>query len=104
MVNDIYYYEETPDEVIKILEHARRIGLRIRLYYGDPATGRDWEEIHDIEGYVGVSTGQLKTPILLYNKNTTVPGSLMSDLVVKIKCANRKDGDVLWQHPNYNRF
>jgi hypothetical protein len=35
-----YMQEETPQAVVEILENAMRTGLRLRLHYGDPVTGK----------------------------------------------------------------
>ena len=65
--NGTWYYEETDDEVIEVLENARLSGTRIRIYLGDKETGRDWGEVCDVTGYVGRSMGPIKIPILLHN-------------------------------------
>lgn len=102
-MNGTCYDEDTPKELIGIFEQVRNLGVRVRLYYGDQMTGRDWKELHDIEGYVSRSTGEIKTPILVYNKNSTGGSSILTANVVKIEYANKKQGGVLWAHPNYHR-
>src|SRR5580704_12602052 len=36
---------------------------RVRIYLGDPETGRDWGEENDVTGFIGRSTG--REPVLL---------------------------------------
>jgi hypothetical protein len=98
-VNGIFYHVETPDAVVKALEHARASRQRIRVYYGDSKTGRDWLEEHDVEGYVGNSTGPLKVPLLIYNRRCHGGGALLDHCIVKVKWTR---GGVLYQHPAYD--
>ena len=51
-INGIYFHSETPADVARILEQARSSRRRIRLYYGDMRTRRDWLEEYDVEGHV----------------------------------------------------
>lgn len=38
------YHEKTPPEVRELLEHYRLTKQRIRVFYGDTETGKDWQE------------------------------------------------------------
>lgn len=42
--NGTAYHEDTPEEVVRILESARQSGrgILLRFCYGDTKTGRDW--------------------------------------------------------------
>ena len=102
-MNGTRYDEDTPKELIDVLEQMRNLGVRIKLYYGDQTTGRDWEETCDIEGYVSRSTGKIKTPILVYNARSTGGSGILTAHIVKIEYANKKQGLILWEHPNYHR-
>jgi len=76
---------------------------RLRLYLGDPTTGRDWDEQYDVEGAIGRTGGRLHTPILLANARSIGGGEILTQNIVKIRYANKKQGGVLYQHPNYHK-
>lgn len=103
IVNGTAYSEGTPERVIQVLERFMGDRRRLRLYYGDPRTGRDWRESHDIEGHIGRSTGSIKVPILVANRRSMGGGSILTANIVKIEYANKKLGGVLYIHPNYHR-
>jgi hypothetical protein len=92
------FHEETPGEVRYILERARDEGHRLRLFYGDTETGRDWLEELDIMGTIGRSTGTIKIPILIRNRRSTGGPAILDHCIVKITRQHR----VLYQHPKYN--
>ncbi|MCK4666869.1 hypothetical protein KAU33_08975 [Candidatus Dependentiae bacterium] len=102
-MNGTRYDEDTPEELIHVLEQVRNLGLRIKLCYGDQMTGRDWEETCDIKGYVSRSTGKIKVPILVYNTRNISGSEIPTAHIVKIEYANKKQGLILWEHPNYHR-
>lgn len=84
VVNGTYYNENTPNEVIKILEDARRNNTRIRLFLGNLTTGEDWLDEYDTIGYIGRSCGNHKIPILLSKGNSSGGGAILTHCVVRI--------------------
>lgn len=97
----IVYKEETPDEVIRIFEHARKNRTRLKICLGDTSTGRDWDELYDVTGYVGLSKGHHACfPLLVFNSNSLGGGLLMAECAVKIQ--ESKGKKVLYQHPTYH--
>ena len=98
-VNGIFYHLDTPDAVVEALERARSCRQRVRLYYGDKATGEDWLEESDVEGYIGNSIGPLKVPILVYNRRSHGGCALLDQCLVKIRWTT---GGVVYQHPKYH--
>ena len=56
-MNGTSYHENTSEEVIKILERVRNSKERVRIFYGDTETGRDWMEIYNTIGTIGRSCG-----------------------------------------------
>jgi hypothetical protein len=91
-----YYRDTTPRPVIDALEDAARSGERVRLFYGDPATGRPWLGEHDVAGTVSRSMGPIKVPILLASARSHGGGAILTDHVVavvtsggRIRCAHR---------------
>ena len=100
IVNGTTYHDETPQEVVKILEVFRQSGrsAKIRLYLGDAKTGKDWLEEHDVEGYIGRSTGSVKVPLLLRMKTSSGGGAILDHCIVKIKSGRL----TIYKHPLYN--
>ena len=96
----IAYHLETKPEVIAALERARKNRQRIKIYFGDAETGKDWHGEHDTIGYVGLSRGyEARFPILVYNERSHGGGSILDHCIVKIKEA--KGNYVLYQAKNY---
>lgn len=101
VVDGTFYDERTPVAVTAYLEAARKTRNRIRLRYGDAETGRDWLEEHDIEGYVGRSTGEIKIPLIVHNARSSGGPGILDHCIVRI--IDTKTHRVLWSHPKYNR-
>jgi len=104
IINDTAYNKDTPDAVIKILENNRsgHRGERLRLWYGDPKTGKDWEEVYDVEGYIGRSTGLIKVPLLIHNSRSMGGPALLDDNIIKI-AETKGSHRVLYEHPKYHK-
>lgn len=96
-----FYSAETPDEVIRILEEARAKKTRLKIYYGDKVTGKDWLEESDTIGKIGRSTGRVKVPILLKHFNSAGGPEITTSTIVKIVTSPGKT--LLWKHPNYHQ-
>jgi hypothetical protein len=96
----IYFHVATPLEVVRALNAARQAGTRIRIRLGDTATGRDWLEEFDVEGYVGNSTGPLKVPLLLHNRRSHGGGAILDHCIVRI--VETRTGRVHYSHPAYH--
>lgn len=94
------YHEKTDPKVIQILEHCRINDLRIRLVYGDVLTGVSWEEIFDVMGRVGLSTGSMKCPLLIHNKRSMGGGSILTHCIIGIRLTTSKEW--LYKHPKSN--
>jgi hypothetical protein len=96
---------ESPQQVLERFYSARRSGgnpSRIRVHYGDTETGRDWGDVFNVSGYVGKSTG--REPILLMVDNARSMGgpAILTDCIVRIRYANRREGGDIYRHPNYS--
>lgn len=102
IVNGTAYHLKTSPEIIKILERVRQNRKRIHLYLGDTATGKDWDEHHDVKGTIGRSTGTVKIPILLSLKTSHDGGGILTHCIVKIT-ETIKPHKVLYQHSTYHR-
>lgn len=99
IINGTAYHKETSDEVVRVLESARNNHTRIKLYYGDVETGRDWNELYDTTGTIGRSTGSIKIPLLIRTERSLGGGGILDHCIVKIK--DTKTGRVLYQNPKY---
>ncbi len=96
----IAYHAETNSKVIEALEFARKTRTRIKVYLGDTATGRDWNEENDTFGYVGLSKGrEARYPILVCKKSSYGGGSLLDHCIVKIR--ESKGSKVIYKAANY---
>lgn len=98
VVNGTSYDARTPDEVIRVLENARQSGKRVRVFYGDTATGRDWMEENDVMGTIGRSTGTNKIPLLIANARSMGGGAILDHCIVRITI-DKKD---VYRHPSYH--
>lgn len=98
-----YYSNETPDEVIRVLESVRGTNQRVKIYLGDRETGRDWMEEDGKIGKVGRSTGPIKIPILLRTMSSHGGGGILENAIVKIATSPTSSERVLYQHPGYHQ-
>lgn len=102
VINGTSYHAETSQDVINVLESVRNNPRkRIRIYFGDIETGGCWNEEHDIFGYIGISTGANKIPLLIANKRSYGGGALLDHCIIKIK--ESKGNRVLYQSANFQQ-
>ena len=100
VINGTTFHDETPITVCNILNDAissRRL-KRIRIFFGDKETGKDWNEFYDNIGYVGRSTGLIKIPLMIHNTRSTGGGAILDHCIVKITV----DKKTVYQHPKYH--
>lgn len=92
----------TPEAVQRILEELRQNSSRprVRLFLGDPETGKDWNEENDVTGMIGRSTGDHPILILVNNRRSLGGPAILTAHVVKI--VNIGTGETLYQHPTYH--
>jgi isopropylmalate/homocitrate/citramalate synthase len=95
IVNGTSYHEQTPKKLIDALEYARANKIRVILDYGDTNTKTSWNECHDIAGYIGRSTGQIKVPLLIHNTRSTGGGAILDHCILSVKTSKGKS--VLYQ-------
>lgn len=100
-VNGTSYQKGTPQGVIDALESARNNKTRVKLFYGDPVTGRDYHEEYDTMGTIGRSTGSIKVPLLISTSKSSGGGAIMTKSILKIR--DTKTGRVLYQASNYKQ-
>jgi hypothetical protein len=102
IVNGTSYHIDTPEKAINVLENARLNKIRLLLDYGDNETGKSWNEMYDILGRVGRSSGSEKVPILMFNSNSIGGSCILDNCIVKISTSKGKQ--ILYQHPNYHKI
>ena len=90
------YYADTPEPVVELLEQLRHSRRKIRLYYGDPATGQSWLDEHDVIGWIGRSTGTIKVPLLIEPGDIGGP-ALLDHCIVRVDSPRQ----VLYQHDDF---
>ena len=107
VLNGTAYHEDTPDEVVRILDDALATHrtTRLRFCFGDTETGRDWGEVHDTTGYIGRSTGSIKIPLLIDTINSSGGGGLLDHCIVRIEQKERGDKfyTEVYRHPQYHK-
>jgi hypothetical protein len=107
IVNRTTYHNDTPNEVVKILEEARQSNhnILLRFCYGDKEIGRDWGEKHDTCGYIGRSTGEIKIPLLISIQNGLDGPGILDNCIIKIerKHLNEKKYTEVYRHPRYHK-
>jgi hypothetical protein len=98
------YNVNTPVGVVEILEKYSNGATRIRVFYGDQATGRCWMEENDTIGTIGRSTGRIKIPLLIKTRRSFGGGALLDSAVVKItvKIHGVVMPQIVYQHPNFH--
>jgi hypothetical protein len=99
LVDGTTYKDETPLQVITILEHSRNARQRVCVRYGDTQTGRDWGDMR-MCGHVGRSTGSIKIPLLIKTRRSMGGEGILDAHIVQITEPTTKR--VLYTHPKYH--
>lgn len=94
--NGTSYNSKTSDKIIAAIERARLNSSRVRVWYGDTATGTSWNEEHEVAGRIGRSTGSAKIPLLIANARSIGGGGLLDDCIVHMIDIQSKQ--VLYSH------
>jgi hypothetical protein len=98
-----WYHKDTPDAVIHVLEVARQLGYTVRVFYGDPATGRDWMEQYDVTGRIGRSTGPVRVPLLLHNSRSRGGGAILTNCILRVLWKDSRGYRHEWRVENYQK-
>ncbi len=94
------YPVDTSNMVFAALEDAAHADVRVKISYGDPITGRDWQETFETTGYVHRTYGA-HVALLVHNARSMGGSPIMSDRIVRI-ASTHKGGRVFHQHSNYH--
>lgn len=90
------YHQETPEQVIHILEKLQNSGDEVRIFYGDTQTGQSWHDEFDVVGRIGRSTGNIKIPLLVPKGDCGGPG-LLDHCIIRIDSRE----ETLYQHKKF---
>lgn len=109
-----WYSPGTPAAVKRVLEEAIKAyrtnseeATILRVFYGDPQTGRDWCEENDTVGFIGRTGGIMKAPILLEPlrgewgqlQSADGGGAIVTNRIVRIIDVTRHE--EVYRAPNY---
>lgn len=72
---------------------------RVRIYLGDPATGRDWMDENDVSGYIGQSMGPQKILLLIPTNRSYGGGGILTAHVLRIIANGRE----IYRHAKYKQ-
>lgn len=95
-----FYNIETADRVIECIEKCRENRARVRLFWGDTASGKCWNDIYDTTGTISRSMGPVKIPILIHNARSTGGGAILTHCILAIK-ETGKTGRYLYRASNF---
>lgn len=84
-----WFHPDTPDKLCDVLINLRNNRTRIRLDYGDTVTGRSWQEVYDVAGYIGNSTGPHKILILVNNSRSSGGGAILTHCILSVKLSTK---------------
>lgn len=91
------YHAQTPAAVFNLLETYRLNQRKLRLFYGNPETGKSWLDEHDVIGTIGRSTGSIKVPLLIASGDLGGP-ALLDHCIIRIDSPRQ----VLYQHAQFH--
>lgn len=98
----LFFHPATAPKVKTVLNDCYDNGNVIKLYQGDVATGKAWNEEHDIIGTVGRSTGMNginKVPLLI-GAGEGGGGAILTRCIVGIK--DMLTGEYLYLNPKFH--
>lgn len=75
VVDGTFYLDGASDELVQVLEKARKNHTRICLSYGDELRS----------GYVGRTCGDFKVPILLHNSRSLGGDCIIETLITEVR-------------------
>jgi hypothetical protein len=103
VINGTTYHEATHPRVVQWLETSRERRQPVRLFYGEPGTGRNWHSEHDVCGIVSRSMGPVKIPIMLSRRNSSGGSGILDHCVMGI-ITRDSNGNPKWvyRHPLLN--
>ena len=98
--DELYFDKDTDIEAALVLNSLFKSRKRVKIYYGDKESGRNWNEIFGIFGYVGRTTGTKKAPILVYSKRSYGGGLISTGSILAIR-ESSINGSFLYEHSKF---
>jgi hypothetical protein len=93
------YFDPGTDPLVqRVLERYRESVKRVRVFFGDPETGRDWCEEWDVVGTIGRSGGTMKSPLLVPHGENIGPAISTSKVLRVMDVGTNKE---VYRHPMY---
>lgn len=93
-----WFAEGTPLKVQRVLEQCRTKGNTVRVWFGDPRTGRDGLNEFEVYGRIGRSGGTIRAPLLCTDDYGG--GTMFTDRILRIvDVQSRKE---LYRHPKWH--
>ena len=93
------FSQSTPLAVQNVLRDLLHTDIRIRVWIGDPVTGRAWCEEYDVTGTVSRSTGINKVPLLISRKGALGGAAMLDKNILRIDRIDTKR--TLYKHPAF---
>ena len=93
-----WFRASTPNKVKRIINRLIHTDEVVRLFYGDPNTGKMDVTEFEILGTIGRSGGILKVPLLL-EEHSSFGGPIRDDQILRI--VRVSDGKVLYTAPRF---
>lgn len=90
----------TPQPVRDAINSSYTGKMRVRVWYGNTATGQAWLEDFGVTGRIGKSTGNKPIPLMIHNKRCTGGPAVSDNCIVKIVATH--SGRVLYSHPSFD--
>jgi len=97
-VGETYFKKETDEKIADLLNELIDSGQRVRIFYGDRRTGRDFCKRYDTIGYIRRTTGEVPQAILLKDKRGFDGVPIAEQNIVKITIRKK----TVYQHPHYH--
>lgn len=94
---ELYFDDKFSDDLKAAILATYRAKERVRIFYGDPKTGKVWPEEFETTGTIGRSTGERKVPLLIANRRS-LGGGALSPSIVGVKTKYR----WFYKHPAFN--
>lgn len=94
-----WFKKDTRVGVKKVIDRLIHTGEKVRVFYGNPKTGKSSMDEFDMIGEVGRSTGTLKVPVLL-SESDGFGAPMQDDMIIRI--IRMSDHKNLYKHPGFH--
>lgn len=105
VTGDPFYVEKkTPDAVRCVLSELYLMrtlrSRRVRVWYGNEQTGRAWNDMHNVAGYIGRTLDRYPRPALMSFKSSVEGEVLTTNKIVRIDIV--ETGETVYAHDNFH--